>query len=102
LRTFAVSSYQNAEEIVSAATSGRLSKWLRAVGEPARAAAVEALSLHGSPNPNALDMILDQLQVNSAKPRTQQPTLETYPWATLPRQLWLRLKRSVSLSTSEA
>jgi hypothetical protein len=102
LRTFAVSSYQNAEEIVSVAMSGRLSNWLRAVGEPARAEAIETLNLNGANTPTALDMILDQLQVNSMKPRTRQPSLDTHSWATLRRQLWLRLKRSVSLSRSDA
>jgi hypothetical protein len=102
LRTFAVASYQNAEEIVCAAKSGRLSNWLRAVGEPARAEAIESLNLPGTNTPTALDMILGRLEANSAKPRARQPTLDTRPWATLRRQLWLRLKRSASLLTSDA
>jgi hypothetical protein len=104
LRTFAVSSYQSAEAIVSAATSGRLSNWLRAVGEPARAKAIETLNLPGIRTTTAVDLILARLQTNSAERRTRQPTLDTHPWATLRRELWLRLnlKRSVSPSTSDA
>jgi hypothetical protein len=47
LRAFAVSSSPSAAEVVSATALGRLSRWLRAIGEPSRAKAIAALDLPG-------------------------------------------------------
>lgn len=61
LRTFAVGSVRNAKEIVSIAASGQLSQWLRAIGEPALAKAVQALDIPGTEPIGELAVILSQL-----------------------------------------
>ena len=83
LRTFAVSSYQNGQEIVSIAAAGRLSNWLRAIGEPERAKLIQTLDLPGTKPLTEVATILARLQVtNDAKRRTPHATPAATPVGT--------------------